>query len=178
MTSSGDETLAAPGAARAAGFGYWWRGREKTEAAAARDGRFDPGLIEASVRRVIAAWAAAAAAGQDDPLGAAARPAAISILLHPDRARPRARLIAADVLVDRIYVSSIAPDREPRGSASSGSPRQSRNSATTTSSAAWSPPRSTARGPAGPGPRPGRRPAGSGSRPTTPSTTRRSAARS
>jgi hypothetical protein len=113
MTSSGDETLAAPGAARAAGFGYWWRGREKTEAAAADDGRFDPGLIEASVRRVIAAWAAAAGAGQDDPLGAAARPAAISLLLHPDRARPRARLIAADVLVDRIYVSGIAPDREP-----------------------------------------------------------------
>ena len=52
------------------------------------DGRFDPDLIEASVRRAVAAWAEAVD-GPDAPLEAVARPSAVDELLHPrgDRSR-------------------------------------------------------------------------------------------
>src|SRR5206468_3065641 len=46
------------------------------------DERFDPDLIEASVRRILAAWASAID-GDDSPLQAIARPEAVSALVYP-----------------------------------------------------------------------------------------------
>jgi hypothetical protein len=95
------------------GLDYWWRGRESAAAAAVRDPRFSPAVIEASVRRILAAWAASAAAGDDGPLAAVARPEAVQILLHPDRAHRRARLVVRDLAVSRAYVNGIAPGDDP-----------------------------------------------------------------
>jgi hypothetical protein len=116
MTSCADDLRAGLGSGSpgpAPGLDYWWRGRESVAAAGARDGRFDPAFVAASVRRILAAWAASATAGEDGPLAAVAPPEAVQIMLHPDRSRPRARLIVRGLQVSRIYLSSIAPHLDP-----------------------------------------------------------------
>ena len=75
------------------------------------DGRFDPDLIEASVRRAVAAWAEAVD-GEDAPLEAVARPEAVRELLHPGDASAATRLVVRGprIVAVRITALDVAAD--------------------------------------------------------------------
>ena len=68
------------------------------------DGRFDPDLIEASVRRVVAAWTEAVD-GPDAPLEAVARPDAVRALLHPSG--ERSRLVVRGPRVAQVRIATL-----------------------------------------------------------------------
>jgi predicted lipid-binding transport protein (Tim44 family) len=74
------------------------------------DGRFDPDLIEASVRRAVAAWAEAVD-GPDAPLLAVARPAAVAELLHPRG--ERSRLVVRGLEIRRVRIAALDAAAEP-----------------------------------------------------------------
>jgi predicted lipid-binding transport protein (Tim44 family) len=76
------------------------------------DGRFDPDLIEASVRRVVEAWAHAVD-GDDDALQAAARPAAVAELLHAGDPSRRTRLVVRGPRVDALQIVALDAGSEP-----------------------------------------------------------------
>jgi predicted lipid-binding transport protein (Tim44 family) len=70
------------------------------------DGRFDPDLIEASVRRAVEAWARAVD-GDDAALRAHARPAAIDALLHPGDAARQTRLVVRGPRIEAVRIASL-----------------------------------------------------------------------
>jgi predicted lipid-binding transport protein (Tim44 family) len=76
------------------------------------DGRFDPDLIEASVRRVVEAWAQAVD-GDDDALDAAARPAAVAELLHPGDPSRQTRLVVHGPRVGALQIVALDASAEP-----------------------------------------------------------------
>ena len=76
------------------------------------DGRFDPDLIEASVRRVVEAWAHAVD-GDDDALAAAARPAAVAELLHPGDAARQTRLVVRGPHVEAVRIAALDAAADP-----------------------------------------------------------------
>jgi predicted lipid-binding transport protein (Tim44 family) len=76
------------------------------------DGRFDPDLIEASVRRVVEAWAQAVD-GDDHALEAAARPAAVAELLHAGDPSRRTRLVVRGPRVDALQIVALDANAEP-----------------------------------------------------------------
>jgi predicted lipid-binding transport protein (Tim44 family) len=70
------------------------------------DGRFDPDLIEASVRRAVAAWAEAVD-GEDAPLEAVARPEVVRELLHPGDAGAHTRLVVRGPRIGQVRISGL-----------------------------------------------------------------------
>jgi len=76
------------------------------------DGRFDPDLIEASVRRVVDAWAHAVD-GDDAALESAARPAAVAELLHPGDAGRQTRLVVRGPRVEAVRIAALDAAAEP-----------------------------------------------------------------
>ena len=76
------------------------------------DGRFDPDLIEASVRRVVEAWAHAVD-GDDDALAAAARPEAVAELLHPGDAARQTRLVVRGPRVEAVRIAALDAAADP-----------------------------------------------------------------
>jgi predicted lipid-binding transport protein (Tim44 family) len=76
------------------------------------DGRFDPDLIEASVRRVVEAWAQAVD-GDDDALEAAARPAAVAELLHAGDPSRQTRVVVRGPRVDAVQIAALDASAEP-----------------------------------------------------------------
>ncbi len=70
------------------------------------DGRFDPALIEASVRRAVAAWVTAVD-GDDAALEAVARPAAVDELLHPGDSSRRTRLVVRGLALEGIEITAL-----------------------------------------------------------------------
>jgi predicted lipid-binding transport protein (Tim44 family) len=76
------------------------------------DERFDPDLIEASVRRILAAWATAID-GDDSPLQAIARPEAVSALLYPGDSDRRTRLVVRNPHIRTVRITAIDPAAQP-----------------------------------------------------------------
>jgi predicted lipid-binding transport protein (Tim44 family) len=76
------------------------------------DGRFDPDLIEASVRRAVEAWARAVD-GDDAALRAHARPAAVDALLHPGDPSRRTRLVVRGPRVEAIRIAALDAAAQP-----------------------------------------------------------------
>ncbi len=74
------------------------------------DGRFDVDLIEASVRRAIAAWAEAVD-GDDAALEAAARPEAVHDLLRPGG--DRTRLVVRGPRIERVTITALDAAARP-----------------------------------------------------------------
>ena len=70
------------------------------------DGRFDPDLIEASVRRAVAAWVQAVD-GDDAALEAVARPAVAGQLLYPGDGSRRTRLVVRGLRVDSVRIAAL-----------------------------------------------------------------------
>ena len=76
------------------------------------DGRFDPGLIEASVRRAVDAWARAVD-GDDDALAACARPEAVAELLHPGDPSRRTRLVVRGPRIEQVRIAGLDAAADP-----------------------------------------------------------------
>jgi predicted lipid-binding transport protein (Tim44 family) len=76
------------------------------------DGRFDPDLIEASVRRAVEAWARAVD-GDDAALRAHARPEAVGALLHPGDPSRRTRLVVRGPRVEAIRIAALDAAARP-----------------------------------------------------------------
>ena len=76
------------------------------------DGRFDPDLIEASVRRAVDAWAQAVD-GDDAALEAAARPDALEQLLHPGDASRQTRLVVRGPRIDAVRIADLDAGAQP-----------------------------------------------------------------
>jgi predicted lipid-binding transport protein (Tim44 family) len=70
------------------------------------DGRFDPDLIEASVRRAVVAWAEAVD-GEDAALEAAARPEAVQQLLYPNDPTQTTRLVVRGPRIEGVRIASL-----------------------------------------------------------------------
>jgi predicted lipid-binding transport protein (Tim44 family) len=70
------------------------------------DGRFDPDLIEASVRRAVAAWARAVD-GDDAALRAHARPEAVDALLHAGDPARQTRLVVRGPRIEAIRIAAL-----------------------------------------------------------------------
>jgi predicted lipid-binding transport protein (Tim44 family) len=76
------------------------------------DERFDPDLIEASVRRILAAWASAID-GDDTALEALARPEAVRALLYPGDADRHTRLVVRNPHIRTVRITAIDPATQP-----------------------------------------------------------------
>jgi predicted lipid-binding transport protein (Tim44 family) len=76
------------------------------------DGRFDPDLIEASVRRAVEAWAQAVD-GDDTALRAHARPAAVDALLHPGDLSRQTRLVVRGPRIEAVRIAALDAAAEP-----------------------------------------------------------------
>jgi hypothetical protein len=76
------------------------------------DERFDPDLIEASVRRILAAWAAAID-GDDTALEELARPEAVSAVLYPGDADRHTRLVVRNPHIRTVRITAIDPAAQP-----------------------------------------------------------------
>jgi predicted lipid-binding transport protein (Tim44 family) len=74
------------------------------------DGRFDPDLIEASVRRAVAAWAEAVD-GSDAALEAVSRPEAVRTLLYP--MGENTRLVVRGPQVRRVLIAALDAAAQP-----------------------------------------------------------------
>ncbi len=81
--------------------------RSAAQDLALADGRFDPALIEASVRRAVDGWVTAVD-GPDDALASVARPEALDALLHPgDTARKQRRLVVRGPQLESITITAL-----------------------------------------------------------------------
>ena len=80
--------------------------RSAAQDLALADGRFDPDLIEASVRRAVAAWAEAVD-GDDAPLEAVARPEVVTALLYPGDGGRRTRLVVRGPRIASVRISAL-----------------------------------------------------------------------
>jgi hypothetical protein len=98
--------------AQDADLNYWESAENTVLAAGATDDRFSRRFLEASVRRVIAAWAKAVG-GDEGALAAVARPEAVQALLHAADAGHRARLVVRGLRVTQISVMRLRTDNEP-----------------------------------------------------------------
>lgn len=76
------------------------------------DRRFDPNVIEASARRVVAAWAEAVD-GADAALLDVADPEAVLEMLHPGDPSGRTRLVVRGPAVRSITIDSVDPTQTP-----------------------------------------------------------------
>ena len=76
------------------------------------DPRFDPAVLEAAVRRVVAAWVEAVD-GADAPLEAVAAPAAVDALLYDRDATRRTRLVVRGARAERVTVERLEAAAEP-----------------------------------------------------------------
>ena len=76
------------------------------------DGRFDPDLIEAAVRRAVSAWATAVD-GDDAQLEAVASPEAVLALLHPGDPHQRTRLVVRGPRVEQVTISGLDAAARP-----------------------------------------------------------------
>ena len=74
------------------------------------DGRFAPDVLEAAVRRAVAAWVEAVD-GEDAPLEAVATPGAMARLLHPDG--ERTRLVVRGARVESVRITALDAAAEP-----------------------------------------------------------------
>lgn len=70
------------------------------------DDRFAPDVLDAAVRRAVAAWAEAVD-GPDDALEAVAEPAAVERLLHGDDASGRSRVVVRGPEIRAIRIASL-----------------------------------------------------------------------
>ena len=73
---------------------------------------FRPDLIEASVRRILAAWASAID-GDDSPLQAIARTEAVSALLYPGDTDRHTRLVVRNPHIRTVRITAIDPGAQP-----------------------------------------------------------------
>lgn len=78
------------------------------------DRRFDPNVIEASARRVVAAWAEAVD-GADAALLEVADPEAVLEMLHPGDPSGRTRLVVRGPAVRSITIDGLDATRTPAG---------------------------------------------------------------
>jgi hypothetical protein len=76
------------------------------------DERFDPDLIEASVRRIIAAWASAID-GDDTALEALGQSDAVRALLYPGDADRHTRLVLRDPHIRTVRITALDPAAQP-----------------------------------------------------------------
>lgn len=76
------------------------------------DGRWAPDVLEASVRRAVAAWAEAVD-GADTDLLDVATPAAAQALLHPGDDSGRTRLVIRGPQVRHLRIAALDPAAEP-----------------------------------------------------------------
>ncbi len=76
------------------------------------DRRFDPGVIEAAARRIVAAWAEAVD-GEDAPLLEIADRDAVQDMLHPGDPSERTRLVVRGPRIDGIHVLAVDAGRVP-----------------------------------------------------------------
>jgi predicted lipid-binding transport protein (Tim44 family) len=76
------------------------------------DGRFAPDVLEAAVRRVVAAWAQAVDSDRAD-LSHVAAPAAVQALLHADDGRGKTRVVVRGPRIERIRITGLHPSPEP-----------------------------------------------------------------
>lgn len=76
------------------------------------DGRWAPDVIEASVRRAVAAWAAAVDGAHGDLLDVATAQAAHA-LLHPGDLTGRSRLVVRGPRVRHLTITTLEPATEP-----------------------------------------------------------------
>jgi predicted lipid-binding transport protein (Tim44 family) len=76
------------------------------------DGRWAPDVLEASVRRAVAAWAEAVD-GADADLLDVATPAAAQALLHPGDTSGRTRLVIRGPRVTRLTIAALDPAATP-----------------------------------------------------------------
>jgi predicted lipid-binding transport protein (Tim44 family) len=76
------------------------------------DGRFDPDLIEASVRRAVQAWAAAVD-GPDTALEEVARPEALQELLYPNDPSRTVRLVVRGPRILAIRIAALDAAAQP-----------------------------------------------------------------
>jgi predicted lipid-binding transport protein (Tim44 family) len=86
--------------------------RAKAMDLALADGRFDPDLIEASVRRAVGAWAAAVD-GADAPLLAAARADAAVRMLYPNDPTHGTRLVVRGPQILAVRITDLDPASAP-----------------------------------------------------------------
>jgi predicted lipid-binding transport protein (Tim44 family) len=86
--------------------------RAKALDLALADGRFDPDLIEASVRRAVAAWAEAVD-GSDVPLQAVAPDAVIGELLYPGDLARTTRLVVRGQRILAVRITALDPAATP-----------------------------------------------------------------
>ena len=76
------------------------------------DGRWAPAVLEASVRRAVAAWAAAVD-GADRDLLDVATPEAASALLHPGDPSGKTRLVIRGPRVQQLRIAALDPAATP-----------------------------------------------------------------
>jgi predicted lipid-binding transport protein (Tim44 family) len=76
------------------------------------DRRFDPGVVEAAARRIVAAWAEAVD-GEDDALLEVADRDAVRDMLHPGDPSERSRLVVRGPRIDGIQVLAVDAGRVP-----------------------------------------------------------------
>jgi hypothetical protein len=115
-----DEVVAERAAADAPRFAPWevadldFEGSARAAALdlALADARFDPDLIEASVRRILAAWANAID-GDDTALEALARPEAVRALLYPGDTDRHTRLVVRNPHIRTVRITAIDPAAQP-----------------------------------------------------------------
>jgi predicted lipid-binding transport protein (Tim44 family) len=79
---------------------------------ATMDGRFAPDVIEASVRRSVAAWVEAVD-GDDTALERVTSPEAAAELLHPGDPSRRTRLVVRGARVDAVRITSLDAQAQP-----------------------------------------------------------------
>lgn len=76
------------------------------------DGRFAPAVLEAAVRRALAAWIGAVD-GADDELLRLATPEAVRELQHPDPANDRVREVVRSARAEDVRIVALDPDASP-----------------------------------------------------------------
>lgn len=76
------------------------------------DGRFDPELIDATIRHIVEAWEEAGT-GSQRPLASLASPEAFQMLLHPPLGDPRNRLVLRDAVVARYEPTRLVLASQP-----------------------------------------------------------------
>jgi predicted lipid-binding transport protein (Tim44 family) len=98
--------------AEVASVGYAGNGRAAALDLSLVDGRWSPDVLEASVRRAVAAWAEAVD-GADADLLDVATPAAARNLLHPGDASEQTRLVIRGPQVRRLTIAALDPAVTP-----------------------------------------------------------------
>lgn len=110
--AAADAAPAGFAAAELADLDFEGTARSAAQDLALADGRFDPDLIEASVRRAVDAWAEAVD-GDDTELAAHARPEALDALLHPGDPSRRTRLVVRGPRIEAVRIARLDAAADP-----------------------------------------------------------------